>query len=77
MAGISAAETSEFSTIGFIVLRKQIDISLVRRARDAIAREIEDMHKTAKGNAVFATVSDDKNWPSDCQTLFEAIEVGI
>ena len=48
----------------------------MRRARDAIAREIEDTHKTAKGNAVFATVSDDKNWPSDCQTLFEAIEVG-
>ena len=66
MAGISAAETSEFSTIGFIVLRKQIDISLVRRARDAIAREIEDMHKTTKGNMVFATVSDDKNWPSNC-----------
>ena len=49
----------------------------MRRARDAIAREIEDTRKTAKGNAVFATVSDDKNWPSDCQTLFEAIEVGI
>src|SRR5437773_5690666 len=77
MTEISTDEISEYENIGFVVLRKRIDHTLVQKARDAIAMRIEDTRKTVKENSIFATVCEDKNWPSECQALFDVIEVGV
>ncbi|KAI9773380.1 MAG: hypothetical protein M1840_007595 [Geoglossum simile] len=74
MTKTSATEISEYQTVGFVVLRKRIDHTLVRMARITVAERMEAMRKTEKGNDVFATVYEDKDWPHECKTLFEAIE---
>jgi hypothetical protein len=66
MAEISAAELFQYKDIGFVVLRKRVDGTLVQKARDAVAVGIEDTRKTIKENSIFTTVCEDKNWPSEC-----------
>ena len=77
MTGVSAAEISEYETIGFVVLRKRVDPVLVQKARDAVTKKVQDTRKTVREDRIFVTVCEEKDWPSQCQTLYEAIEVGI
>jgi len=77
MTEISTAEISEYENNGFVVLRKRIDHLHIQKARDVVTTKIEDTRKTNKEGSFFATVCEDKNWPSECQALFDIIEVGV
>ncbi|KAI9773389.1 MAG: hypothetical protein M1840_007604 [Geoglossum simile] len=77
MTGTSVTEISEYKTAGFVVLKKRIDHTLVRTAREAVAKEIEAARKSVKGKVPFATVSEDKDWPHECKILFEAVENSV
>ena len=77
MTEISATEVSEYETIGFVILRKRVDPTLVRKAREAVVERVRDTCKTVREDRIFVTVYEETNWPPECQTLYEVIEVGI
>lgn len=76
-AKITTAEISEYEKSGFVVLRQRIDRTLVKEARVAVALGMDEARKINMENNAFITAYEDKNWPSECQALFEAIEVGV
>ncbi|KAH0542470.1 hypothetical protein FGG08_003141 [Glutinoglossum americanum] len=75
MAGVSTAEISEYEDIGFIVLKKRIDPILVRSARDAVAKRAGEARKTMANDKIHVSIYGAKSWPSECQILFEAVEI--
>ncbi|KAH0559357.1 hypothetical protein GP486_004125 [Trichoglossum hirsutum] len=77
MASISAAEKSEYETAGFVVLRERIDPQLIREVRDAVAERVEEARKTKLEDKIFKRVCEEKNWPTECQTLYGAIEKSV
>jgi hypothetical protein len=77
MAEISAAELSKYQDIGFVVLKKRVDPVLVQGARGAIAEKLQETCKTWRSDRVYVTVYESMDWPSECQTLCEAIEASI
>jgi hypothetical protein len=74
---LSDAELSEYKDIGFVVLKKRVDPVLVRAARIAVAKKVQDACKTWRNDTIFETVYENTNWPSECETLYRAVEVSI
>ena len=75
MTEISTAELSEYEDIGFVVLKKRVDPLLVRAARAAVAKKVQDACKAWRDDTIYETMYNSTNWPPECETLYRAVEV--